>query len=397
MKKLNKIINFVKEKKKLICYVLCVAIVFLLGMLTNSLELTEKFKDKRAYLKYKDQIISTYEKSINVSREKYSQSGKEKKYVDGFDPLVHTFRFKNFGSENSKGGNCEGISVYELMNFNGKKEDLSKYKLSESDTFRFKNFGSENSKGGNCEGISVYELMNFNGKKEDLSKYKLSESDIEKLYEDKSQYAVFKDDNSNGEKVEINYEGVIKKAFGFSKIDNNESDIYYTEETKLDNKDTDNIIKELVSIQSNKIEGIIHSRFVSGCYYPPKASLLEGYVDEGYMENKRSINPILIKEKIDNNELAIIGVASNIGGGHALLVYGYEVIDENNIKFYVCDSNYPIKPGYEKEYMENISILFTKDVDGENWGYIYSPTIESNEVITFFNSFIPGTNLYVYY
>lgn len=353
MKKFNKIINFVKEKKKLICYVLCVAIVFLLGMLTNSLELTEKFKDKRAYLKYKDQIISTYEKSINVSREKYSQSGKEKKYVDGFDPLVHTFRFKNFGSENSKGGNCEGISVYELMNFNGKKEDLSKYKL--------------------------------------------SESDIEKLYEDKSQYAVFKDDNSNGEKVEINYEGVIKKAFGFSKIDNNESDIYYTEETKLDNKDTDNIIKELVSIQSNKIEGIIHSRFVSGCYYPPKASLLEGYVDEGYMENKRSINPILIKEKIDNNELAIIGVASNIGGGHALLVYGYEVIDENNIKFYVCDSNYPIKPGYEKEYMENISILFTKDVDGENWGYIYSPTIESNEVITFFNSFIPGTNLYVYY
>ncbi|MDY3372113.1 MAG: hypothetical protein SOX50_02415 [Terrisporobacter othiniensis] len=353
MKKFNKIINFLEEKKKLICYVLCVAIVFSLGMLTNSLDLIEKFKEKREYLKYEDQIISTYEKSINVSRDKYSQSGKEKKYVDGFDPLVHTFRFKNFGSENSKGGNCEGISVYELMNFNGKKEDLSKYKL--------------------------------------------SESDIEKLYEDKSQYAVFKDDNSNGEKVEINYEGVIKKAFGFSKIDNNESDIYYTEETKLDNKDTDNIIKELVRIQSNKIEGIIHSRFVSGYYYPPEASLLDEYVDEGYMENKRSINPIVIKDKIDNNELAIIGVTNNAMGGHALLVYGYEVIDENNIKFYVCDSNYPIKPGYEKEYMENISILFTKDVDGENWGYIYSPTIESNEVITFFNSFIPGTNLYVYY
>lgn len=352
LNKLNEVNKFLESKKKYVhgvTIVVMMLVFFVIGLF-NPISLIQ---DVRTYLKYDDQIISTYEKSINVSREKYSQSGKEKKYVDGFDPLVHTFRFKNFGSENSKGGNCEGISVYELMNFNGKKEDLSKYKL--------------------------------------------SESDIEKLYEDKSQYAVFKDDNSNGEKIEINYEGVIKKAFGFSKIKNKESDIYYTEETKLDNKDTENIIKELVRIQGNKIEGIVHSRFVSGFYYPPKASLLDGYVDEGYMENKRSINPIMIKDKIDNNELAIIGVNNNAGGGHALLVYGYEVIDENNIKFYVCDSNYPIKPGYEKEYMENISVLFTKDVDGENWGYIYSPTIESNEVITFFNSFIPGTNLYVYY
>ncbi|MEO2506535.1 hypothetical protein ABHA01_01960 [Clostridium paraputrificum] len=341
-----------KRHRKSTCMIGCI-IIFVVGYILGLINPYERIQERVEYYKYKDEIISVYKKSIEVNREKSLQSGSEKKYVEEFNPLIHTFRFKNFASEDNKGGTCEGISFYELMNFNGKKEDLSKYELSEGDS--------------------------------------------SKLYEDKSQYTIFKDDSKDGEDNIINYENIVKLALGLKDVSDDDPEVYYTENTKLDNENTAKVIKELVNLQTNKDKNVNHTRYSSETYFPHYASALSEYVEESSISNKRSINPILLKEKVDNDELVLIGVLNRRLGGHALLVYGYEILDENNIKFYVCDSNYPIKPGLEKEYTENISILFTKDVDEKNWGYIYSPIIESHEIITCYNSFIPGTVLYIYY
>lgn len=42
-------------------------------------------------------------------------------------------------------------------------------------------------------------------------------------------------------------------------------------------------------------------------------------------------------------------------------------------------------------------MLFTKDLDSENWCYIYRPTIEGKAIYSNYNSVIPGSNMCIYY
>ncbi len=282
--------------------------------------------------------------------------------------------YKEIVNINEKYKKIDGLSRKDIEGF-----DLEKY------TFPFSNFSSDLSPGGNCEGMTYYVLKNFLYEKKEIGNLIVSDFDSKILYNDGNIKADLSEINSD-----IDYENILKKAFRL-KSNKSNKEWNYSSEIKFENKELESILSDISNIQSNR-EYMNYSVYETNPYYSSKVYLagLDIY------ENRKSATPQLIVDLIDSNKPVMLGLATDNIGGHALLAYGYERIDDNNIKVYVYDSNLPFKKELSTEY-NNIYMLFTKDLDSENWCYIYRPTIEGKAIYSNYNSVIPGSNMCIYY
>lgn len=296
-----------------------------------------------SYYKYKNEITKNYEEIVKVNEEKKNRNGVEKKTVEAFDILTDTFRFKNFVTQKSTKGNCEGYTMYEIQHFN-------------------------------------------NHTTENLSSYRLSADDIKKLYWDGTAVADLSDIE------QIDYKKTVKEALGMCNNEKQENiEVRYNDNTELNDKKIDEIIKEISELQSNNYNDPVYSQYSSQMFYSSNPIELSN----SEKSNNKSANPEIIKNFIDNDKLVMVGIGNEKLGGHALLAYGYEVIDKNNVKIYVADSNLPIKEGKEEEYIDSMYILFTKEIVDGTWSFIYRPTIEGKIIYRYYNSFVPGTTFIV--
>lgn len=101
----------------------------------------------------------------------------------------------------------------------------------------------------------------------------------------------------------------------------------------------------------------------------------------------------LILSKIDSNKLVIVGMGGHdkiANMAHCVLAYKYEMLDNDEIKIFVYDSNIPITE--DNDVSQLIFILF-KLVKGE-WQYTYRPFIEKDFYKDYnFNSYVPGATI----
>lgn len=288
-----------------------------------------------------------------------------------------------------------------------KNFDLSK------DTLPFKNFRTLNSKGGNCEGYSMFEKLYYEKKLNDYlrenrtSKYtsnlgdiKIPEEDISKIYgkEAKTYYLNYKK-LSNTYKEDISYDNMIYIAYGIKHKDKDTNIKIKQDYSKYDfeNPELKNIITDIDYIHINKN----YTCYKIDSYYSK-------YINDPMPNQKeyskyRSGEVELIINNLKNNKPVVVGINSRLGG-HALLGYAYQMIDDNNIKIFVKDSNIPLinkdNPTNEvklinQDIKDNVYIMFTKNILKKDWSYIYQPEINYTKMYYEFNSFIPGTELWI--
>lgn len=297
-------------------------------------------------------------------------------------------------------------SLEEVYNNNskvkGRKKVIENFDLS-SDSLPFANFKSKTSPGGNCEGYNIYEMLYFNNQLEsflgkdkkttyvgNLGELELLEEDVNLVYTEGAYY--YKYDVEETEKTPKDYKKIIKKAYGLGNNEKYKIEQDFTDK-EFKNKEFKNILEDIIYLQDNK--GYISYRTL------PYNSTSPGDKIKGNEDKYDKADVSLIKETIDNNKLIEVAIMNGIGG-HSFLAYGYEYIDDNNIKIYVKDSNLPLihkatltedDKRINKEIEENCYILFTKDILKDDWSYIYQPIINGKELYGYFNSFVPGTNL----
>lgn len=311
----------------------------------------------------KDDIVNEVCLLAETNKQYISKDG-EKYFVEKFDLKNNTLPFKNFASENSPGGNCEGYNIYELLHFEGRLEEFL---------------------GNNLKSRNEY----------DISSIIPSEKDSYNIYSNGSKYDATRELKHFNDYVgtinNIDYNKIVELSFK----DNNvslkvESDF---KDKKFENEKLKNILYDITFLHDNKIS----CRYATYPYYSSDPVEIINKKNTNYLNG--DIN--YIKQTLENNKLIVLGINNKIAG-HALLAYGYEKIDENNYKIYVKDSNIPL---IKKEILSDIDIkvnndienncyiLFTKDILEDRWSYIYQPNINGVELYGYYNSFVPGTKL----
>lgn len=302
----------------------------------------------------------------------------------------------------------EGKSL-QMEYTNGETKYVDNFDISK-DTLPFKNFSTTKSMGGNCEGFSAFELLTFEGKLQDkinidrnLSEYHIESNDIQKVYgkDEKYEYQeAINEDIKKNKSDDISIDGsekifrnLIKQAVGKSSVEKTKNREQYFNETKLENGDVEAILMNISEIHESKEYCVLETM----PYYP---SEIDNIKDIQENKNYKTLDPNVITQKIDNNKLVEIGITNTRISGHALLVYGYEIVNKNNIKFYVCDSNLPINYNQSTDINNEIKkkeyVLFTKDILGDNWSFIYEPNINGKKPYFKYNSFLPGTKFAIY-
>lgn len=264
----------------------------------------------------------------------------------------------------------------------------------EKDTVPFGNFGSVYSHGGNCAGIALLELFAFTNRidrdikidgkilgplKAPLGNYILSDKEKNTLAK------ILKNTYNEDILFDLSYNDKQEIKFDYSKY--------------LENKELAEVYNYITYYQVN--QNNFQKEYV--------------YSDKLLNKKNKSITEFDIKKdilnKIDNNEPVGIGITGNILGGHAVLAYGYKIIDENTIKIYVADSNRPIladpKTDADKTYNEEvrgINILFLRK--GNIWNYAFNPNVKTQKEVDQdadgyyyngeFNSYLKGATLCIY-
>lgn len=277
----------------------------------------------------------------------------------------------------------------------------------EKDTLPFKNFGTTSSKGGNCFGFSTFELLVFENSinkylnkdiclNKKLGEYHLSNYDVKTLYFGKYAENEYNKINSPNEP---DYEQEVKLAL---KLKDNEEENSnhepYNINQGLDENEISKIVEAISYLQQQQDDKLIKLGFLS-----IKA---EPYYNNSVLSlnNKNTcnkINPNEITNVIDKDKLVVISLSCNSAlDGHAVLAYGYQVIDDNNIIVYISDSNFPIiqdsSISFDK-YKNDSYMLFTREIDNNCWSYIYEPSYGGYKPYSNFNSFIPGNYLKLHY
>lgn len=311
--------------------------------------------------------VEALDKKLQESRSKEGN----KKIVSGFDLKQDTFKFKNFATYESY-GNCFGIVAFEMLYNNGNM--------------------------GIIEDNKVY--CDYKGTLSDVA---FNENDMKKLFPDSDGDYEYNTDRKYVKHNEEYYNRLIKSAFHgtFESYDEDEYLKTPTEELSSDN--LNKIINSISYIQNNYQNKLLF-RYCSDEYYTTCPSTISSdYTKENNIFNIRSII-----DSIDEDKLVTVCMVNNIAG-HAMLAYGYEIIDDNNIRVYVSDPNFTLYSGEVSDAEQKINndiinstyILFTKDILKNNWSYIYRPSIEGidpydDNGYNFFNSFLPGTIIEVY-
>lgn len=344
--------------KKILIWIIGIVILF-----SVIIVITSKIKQKVKFDKNSSIIVDQMEKLKGKSLQLEYTNG-ERKYVNNFDISKDTLPFKNFSTSKSTEGNCEGFSAFELLVFEGKLD----------------------------------KRINLN---RNLSEYHIKSDDIQIVYGKDAKYEYeegINEDNmkkNNNESInndEEIFRDLIEQATGKKDVEKSLKRKQYFDETKLENSEVEKILKYISEIHENKDRCALETI----PYYSDEI----GSIDDIQKSKKyKTLDPYVITEKIDNNKLVEVGITSKIGG-HAVLIYGYEIVDKSNIKFYVCDSNLPIneKQSINKnnEIKKEAYILFTKDILNNDWSFIYGPHINGENVYMKYNSFLPSARFIIY-
>lgn len=315
------------------------------------------------------------------------------------------------------------ILVEKYNNVADKKEKtvLENYNIN-TDKFNLPHISSYNSPGGVCSGYSLYEKLNYMAKRRSEDEklnyiYNIKDGIID---EAKTKYHVDLNKNDN----------FVKNGIDLSKI-------------SISSEKWDDIKLKIQG--SNKIKSINTEDMKTFYYniYNPEENIKDMSIAVGnneklsnilnttnylqYWFNKNKHNFVFAKIEYDKDdsfdiekfkkffnkdrlEPVIIAVHNN-QGGHALLAYGYTIVDENTYKIYVSDSNIPIinnddlfnelglnkyfkkKEEYNNYIENNIYILLKRENESSRWNYIYNPTI-NNQTYAYkceYNSYIAGS------
>lgn len=313
-------------------------------------------------------------KNVNILEEKLEDSRYKsgyKKIVKDFDFQQDTFSFKNFSTFESH-GNCFGIVTFEML-YNNKTMDR-------------------------IDDKKVY--CNYKGDLGDLS---FDKNDMEKLFPDSDGDYEYNHDRENIIRDDDYYNRLIKSAF-HGVWDSYDEDEYIKTPTEDLSSDNMNDIINSISYLQNNYQSKLLFRYCSDEYYPT----IPTSISTDYKKDDTIFNIEAILDSLDSDKLVTVCVVNNIAG-HAMLAYGYEIIDDNNIKVYISDPNFTLYSGDINDREKNINddiinnsyILFTKDILKDNWSYIYRPSIEGidpydDSGYSFFNSFLPGTIMEIY-
>lgn len=354
----------IKEKKeynlikKILIWILGIVMIFL-----ATIAITSKIKQRAKFDKNSSIVVDQREKLEGKSLQLEYTNGK-RKYVNNFDISKDTLPFKNFSTSKSTEGNCEGFSAFELLAFEGKLD----------------------------------KKVNLN---RNLSEYHIKPDDIQIVYGKDAKYeyqeAVNEDNMKKNSNESINndkkvFRDLIEQVTGKKDVEKSIKRKQYFDEAKLENSEAEKVLKYISEIHESKDRCALETI----PYYSDEI----GSIDDIQKSKKyKTLDPHVITEKIDNNKLVEVGITSKVGG-HALLIYGYEIVDKNNIKFYVCDSNLPInqKQSIDKnnEIKRETYILFTKDILNDEWSFIYEPHINGKNLYVKYNSFLPSARFVIY-
>lgn len=290
------------------------------------------------------------------------------------------------------------------------KGRLATYNI-EKDKLRIYNIGSYNSEDGMCLGFSMYEKFNYmdalsilnenmpeeiqlsEASRQDLGLIQLDEMDEKRLYGG-SQLKAGSRFNLDSKTLYDIYTGVYKEEReDFS--------------AKIENKQTREILNVINYIQEVANEDI--KQYPQIIVAPREYTDLRDVRYFKHSKAKEQLKPEWITERIDADEPVVIGI-SNTKEGHALLVYAYDYIEEDILKFYVSDSNLELIneksedqeklkniKQYNQDVRENVYVLCVKDTETQRWEYIYNPKINNNYIYKGrYNSYIPGTYMSIY-
>lgn len=299
--------------------------------------------------KLNNEIIPQIERLEDVNESYIDRIG-DVKIVDGFDVYKDTLPFDNYVSENTRGV-CKGYAIFEILNFENKLDSAG---------------------------------VDFKVTK-DLCEYNLDVDDISKVYCDKDIYTnEVTEQAATWDRIGNIKEESIKDIL---KKDNNKDKEKYDNfsDKEFNNQETKELLQIISDLQHDET------------YYSKSNEYYIGnwICDFKYTRNKsfKTISPENIKRRLDNNELVAVGMTSE-NAGHAVLCYGYSIIDDENIKFFISDSNFPIT-NLGEEAWKSFYILFTKNVDDE-WHYIYEPVINDKKICRDYNSYIPSSSIGLY-
>lgn len=332
--------------------------------------------------------------------------------ISAFAILIYGY---NFNVRYNKATDLIINKIHELENINDKMRNtendikiVNNFNI-ERDTFQFRNFPSSFSQGGCSRAILGIELLNFEGRlinkniiTKPLNEYVINQKDLEAVYgegetlqyRNNFQFDITDKDISEGRTNEI-YKDIIDITTGRKKNNkkSKKRDVYF-DEAKIKDKELENILLEISKHQQiiNYYPDLVYSKVN---YEKNINSLADGFdnIDVNYSTDTIVRN---ILDRMNDEKLVEVTI-SNKYRAQSLLIYGYDMVDSNNIKFYVADCNIPINKNQTEKVNNDIKnngyMLFTKDVlnkDNE-WSYIYQPVINDKPMYLNYNSFIPGT------
>lgn len=295
--------------------------------------------------------------------------------VKGFDLAKNTFTFRNLSSGNSLGGCCLGISIFEKNLFNGTLE-LKKEK----------------------NGFQYYDVSFI---KKELNSYLLDQETIDSVYKksvkvsDKQQALLVSTIKNDPLKLDEIYKSCESgNFFTFSMVKQDEI------------REILKAINYMQVIVSNEIKRL---QFIPSIYIGKnnaQASTEEYFRSKMLIGNnlslKRKVDITEITKKIDKDEPVILAFSSPMGG-HAVLAYAYQFIDDETFKVFVHDSNIPlfdekdlakenISAEINTQIQNNVCAIFKK-VNGE-WVYKYEPRVNNRSIYEgTFNFYVPESYL----
>jgi hypothetical protein len=299
--------------------------------------------------------------------------------------------------------NSSAVSNSELPH-----NELKSFSL-DKDIFTFKNIETFHNGRGVCSAIAYFEKLNYmnrldeldiniNGEKlklnghYDLSNVTLNEDEVKKLYKGRTSSDVSivipnKDTKTySSESLYDLYTGNYQENF----------------KNKTNNDELRKILSSINYLQTNNTTFLKET--IEPYRYSSKSianNTVFYNIGNKYVHKELDIKDIT--EKIDNDEPVGIGI-TNKYNGHAVLGYKYEYINENTLKVYVTDSNYPLlkamvhkESNIINEDIRSLYVLFNREDVNQRWHYIYDPTINSVKVYNGqYNSYIPDVVLYIF-
>lgn len=247
-----------------------------------------------------------------------------------------------------------------------------------NDAFVFANFGSYTSPGGNCAGISLYTSTLFNKKSANSSGSATVEEWIE---------TTELDENSNPIEEKVYFGDIYWDISQYSEtqtlMDPGLSDFkdksFLKPDKKIEyvvNEGTDNEFSYICKIADYDDLSVSEQNFVNmiTCYHTNANLITAGALIPG-VENYSYETIEEMKSYIDEGKVLCVGMNTLGGGGHEIIVYGYEYdeADPDKIYFYVYDCNFPDKG---KEQCKLIITRIKSDV-GYTDSFIYDYFPES--------------------